>query len=74
MLAKTRPDDQWNVGRELRRRVKYIFDKHEIEIPFPHVTVYYGEAERKTERDVRAEELYAKKPIAREGAGDAEGE
>ncbi|OPX21427.1 MAG: hypothetical protein B1H03_06635 [Planctomycetales bacterium 4484_113] len=74
MLAKTRPDDQWNVGRELRRRVKYIFDKHEIEIPFPHVTVYYGEAERKTEREVRAEELYAKKPIAREGAGDAEGE
>jgi len=67
MLAKTRPDDQWSVARELRRRVKYIFDKHEIEIPFPHVTVYYGEAERKTEREVRAEEVYVREPIAREG-------
>lgn len=39
---KTRPIEQWAVGREYRRRLKYAFDKRGIEIPFPHRTVYWG--------------------------------
>ena len=33
---RTRPLEQWNVGREYRRRLKQAFDAHRIEIPFPH--------------------------------------
>lgn len=40
---KTKPIKQWNIGREYRRRLKIAFDKHNIEIPFPHTTVYWGE-------------------------------
>jgi len=40
---KTRPIEQWNVGREFRRRLKHAFDERNIEIPFPHTTVYWGE-------------------------------
>ena len=36
MLAKTQPQKQWEVARELRRRIKYAFDKEGIETPFPH--------------------------------------
>lgn len=41
---KTRPIEQWSIGREFQRRVKYAFDEQGIEIPFPHRTVYFGEA------------------------------
>jgi small-conductance mechanosensitive channel len=40
---KTKPIEQWAVGREYRRRLKMAFDEHGIEIPFPHRTVYWGE-------------------------------
>ena len=40
---KTRPIQQWNVGREYRRRLKKAFDGKGIEIPFPHRTIYWGE-------------------------------
>jgi small conductance mechanosensitive channel len=40
---KTKPIEQWSVGREYRRRLKKAFDKAGIEIPFPHRTVYWGE-------------------------------
>ena len=41
---KTRPIEQWAIGREFQRRIKYAFDKKGIEIPFPHRTIYRGEA------------------------------
>ncbi len=41
---KTRPLQQFNVGREYRRRLKKAFDEQGIEIPFPHRTLYMGEA------------------------------
>jgi small-conductance mechanosensitive channel len=40
---KTKPIEQWAVGREYRRRLKKAFDEQGIEIPFPHRTVYWGE-------------------------------
>jgi small conductance mechanosensitive channel len=43
---KTVPLKQWEVGRELRRRIKRTFDRLHIEIPFPHLSVYVGEASR----------------------------
>lgn len=44
--VKTLPVKQWAVGRELNRRFKKKFDELGIEIPFPHVTVYFGEASK----------------------------
>ncbi len=41
---KTRPIEQWSVGREYRRRLKKAFDREHIEIPFPHRTIYMGKA------------------------------
>ncbi|MGP0594637.1 mechanosensitive ion channel family protein [Nitrospira sp. T9] len=41
---KTLPIKQWMVGREYRRRLKKAFDQQGIEIPFPHRTLYMGEA------------------------------
>ncbi len=40
---KTKPIRQWDVGREFLRRVKFAFDEHGIEIPFPHRSIYFGE-------------------------------
>jgi len=38
----TKPIKQWNIGWELNRRLKKKFDEKDIEIPFPHVTLYMG--------------------------------
>lgn len=39
---KTVPSKQWLVGREYNRRMKNRFDELDIEIPFPHQTIYFG--------------------------------
>lgn len=41
---KTKPIQQWTVGREYRKRLKLAFDREGIEIPFPHRTIYWGES------------------------------
>ena len=43
---RTKPIKQWDVGREYRRRLKYAFDEEGIEIPFPHRSIYFGEASK----------------------------
>lgn len=43
---KTRAIEQWGVGRELRRRIKNTFDAKGIEIPYPHLSLYFGEASK----------------------------
>jgi small-conductance mechanosensitive channel len=43
---RTKPIKQWDVGREYRRRLKYAFDEAGIEIPFPHRSIYFGEASK----------------------------
>jgi len=40
--TKTKPIKQWTVAREFNRRLKKRFDEKNIEIPFPHVTLYAG--------------------------------
>jgi small conductance mechanosensitive channel len=42
--VKTMPAAQWRVGREMNRRIKKRFDAEGIEIPFPHRSIYFGEA------------------------------
>jgi small-conductance mechanosensitive channel len=39
---KTKPKQQWTIGRRYRRRLKKAFDASGIEIPFPHTTLYWG--------------------------------
>ncbi len=46
---KTHPIEQWTVGREYRRRIKKAFDAEGIEIPFPHRSIYVGEATKPME-------------------------
>jgi small-conductance mechanosensitive channel len=40
---KVRPLEQWGVRREFLRRLKQVFDRHDVEIPFPHLTLYPGQ-------------------------------
>jgi small conductance mechanosensitive channel len=39
----TKPIKQWRVGREFNRRLKKKFNERNIEIPFPHITLYMGQ-------------------------------
>ncbi len=41
--TKTKPIHQWAVAREFKRRLKKRFDEENIEIPFPHLTLFVGE-------------------------------
>ena len=41
---KTVPSAQWTIGREFNKRLKAVFDAKGIEIPFPHRTIYWGDA------------------------------
>jgi len=45
IVAATQPGKQWDVARELRRRLKNRFDAEGIEIPFPQRTLHLGGAE-----------------------------
>jgi len=40
---KTMPHEQWALGREFRRRIKFKFDEKGIEIPFPQTSLNWGE-------------------------------
>jgi moderate conductance mechanosensitive channel len=40
---KTLPGSQWSIGRAYNRLVKRHLDAAGIEIPFPHLTLYFGE-------------------------------
>ena len=42
MLGDVKPIEQWTVTGELRKRVKKAFDEEGIEIPWPHIKLYYG--------------------------------
>jgi small-conductance mechanosensitive channel len=42
ILADTKPIRQWALMGELRKRLKDRFDQEDIEIPWPHTKVYFG--------------------------------
>lgn len=58
---KTLPIKQWDIGREFRRRLKIAFDAAGVEIPFPHRSIYFGEASKPFMAELR-------------GTGDTEAE
>jgi len=46
---KVIPLEQWGVRREFLQRLKKAFDAKGIEIPYPHVTLYWGQGQKKEE-------------------------
>ena len=42
ILGDVTPSSQWAVTGELRKRIKEVFDEEGIEIPWPHVKLYFG--------------------------------
>jgi small conductance mechanosensitive channel len=42
IVGDTLPLAQWDIMGELRKRIKKEFDKENIEIPFPHMKVYFA--------------------------------
>ncbi len=44
ILGDTKLIKQWDVMGELRKRLKKAFDDEGIEIPWPHIKVYFGNA------------------------------
>jgi small conductance mechanosensitive channel len=46
--TRTLPAKQWGIGREFKRRIKKRFDELDIEIPFPHTTLYMGQDKDKS--------------------------
>jgi len=52
---KTKPSQQWRVGREFNRRLKKKFDEAGIEIPFPHITLYPGKDKQGDSPTLRVE-------------------
>ncbi|MCB1022318.1 MAG: mechanosensitive ion channel family protein [Acidobacteria bacterium] len=42
--VRTKVGAQWKIGREANRRIKKIFDAEGVEIPFPHMSLYTGDA------------------------------
>jgi small-conductance mechanosensitive channel len=42
VLGETKPLKQWDVMGELRKRIKKAFDEEGIEIPWPHIKLYFG--------------------------------
>ena len=83
---KTLPGQQWTTGREYNRIVKKVFDERGIEIPFPHTTLFLGEAKDGSTQTFRvaspkdgrqdepasAVEHEAESPAGREQHGDGD--
>lgn len=46
ILGDVHPMKQWEVTGELRKRLKKAFDEEGIEIPWPHVKLYFGESQK----------------------------
>ncbi len=44
IVGDTQPIQQWSIMGEYRRRIKRVFDKEKIEMPWPHTMLYFGES------------------------------
>jgi len=49
------PGRQWGVGRAYNGVLKKVFDARNIEIPFPHQTVYFGESKDGATQSVKVD-------------------
>ncbi len=73
---KTLPGSQWGIGRAYNRLVKRHLDAAGIEIPFPHLTLYFGEdkdgkapaAPLRMVDEVEVKELFSENLSARQPA------
>jgi small conductance mechanosensitive channel len=63
---KTAPIKQWMVGREMNRRIKKKFDEVGIEIPFPHQSLYFGEASKPFKLQLESPEREELRRVVRE--------
>lgn len=63
---KTLPGKQWGVKRAYSAIVKRIFDERDIEIPFPHQTLYFG-----VDKDGKAPPLHMVREDDKEGDAPA---
>ena len=45
ILGDCKPSQQWALMGQLRLRLKKAFDEEGIEIPWPHVKLYFGQPE-----------------------------
>lgn len=63
---KTAPVQQWTVGREMNRRMKKKFDEVGIEIPFPHTSIYFGEASKPFQLQMQGSDREELKKLIRE--------
>ena len=52
---KTKPLQQWGVRRAFNLQMKRRFDELGIEIPFPHQTIFFGEAKDGSTQPIRIE-------------------
>ena len=68
VLGDVKPIQQWAVMGELRLRLKRVFDEEGIEIPWPHMKVYFGEDLR-----LSAEERFTRRAEST-GPGEEAGE
>lgn len=50
ILGDTKPIMQWDVMGEIRKRIKKAFDEEGIEIPWPHMKVYFGDTKPDTQK------------------------
>lgn len=50
ILGDTKPIMQWDVMGEMRKRLKKAFDEEGIEIPWPHMKVYFGDTKPQVQK------------------------
>ena len=62
ILGETKPLEQWDAMGELRLRLKKVFDKEGIEIPWPHIKLFFGHAPEIEVKEAVEGELPASPP------------
>ena len=51
VMGDTKPGQQWALMGELRKRIKNRFDQENIEIPWPHQMVYFGNSPENADKN-----------------------
>jgi small conductance mechanosensitive channel len=69
LVVKTAPLAQWDVARELRKRIKAAFDQHGIEIPYKQHTVWMRDGDDSASPKGAARKTAARKTTARKATG-----